>query len=113
MVQQNGTIDTTPVIYKDTQGSTTVLFNAFQVGVPDQKNNLWGFDPVNGNSASVQTGATILGALSRTVTNGVVYAAGYIYNLSTSNGQFPQVFGIRVDDLPQAERDFIIESQLM
>jgi hypothetical protein len=109
----NGRIYTNPVLYKDPFGGTTVLFNASDPGSPDVPYTLLGFDPVNGNLASLPTGVTRIGTLSRSVTNGVVYAAGWIYDLSSSAGQYPQVFAIRVDQLPQAERDFIIESQLM
>ena len=99
-------IFTTPVIYTDTQGGTTVLFGS------DEQRDLLGFDPVNGNVAAVPTGATRVYTLSRTVTNGVIYVGGSNGG-KAATGQYPQVFGIRVDQLPQAERAFIIESQLL
>ena len=116
-VEQNNQIYTTPVLYKDTQGGVTVLFGLFNLadsvlnlGVP----SLYGYDPVNGNVASVPTGATQLLVMSKDTVNGVVYAGGvYFADLFFNTGQIPQVFGIRVDELPQAERDFVIESQLL
>ena len=106
----NRAIFTTPVIYKDPQGDKTVL-----VGVLDPNTStpsLYGVDPDTGNVASVPTGATNITSLSNLTGNGVIYAAG-LFDLQAVSGAFSQVFGIRVDDLPQAERDFIIESQLM
>lgn len=103
---------TTPTLYKDTQGNVTVFFqarNADANAIP----SLYGFSPDNGNVAALPTGATTISALSPTVTHGVLYAAGVIENDATTATQFPQVFAIRVDALVQAERDFIIESQLM
>jgi hypothetical protein len=104
--QQND-IFTTPVIYNDTQGGATVLFGT------DEQQDLLGFDPANGNVAAVPTGVTRIYTLSRTVTNGVIYVGGSNGRRVTTPGQYPQVFGIRVDQLPQAERAFIIESQLL
>jgi hypothetical protein len=108
--QPNSNIYTTPVIYKDTAGGTTVLYNAFQPGDPNGA-KLMGFDPDNGNVAALPTGATTVTGLSKTATNGVVYCYGQ-FTLNTA-GLRPQAFGLRIDQLPQAERDFIIESQLM
>ena len=109
LIRQNTSIYTTPTLYKDPQGGLTVLY-----GLYDASNTLppsiYGYDPTNGNHASIPTGVTSISMLSPTVNNGVVYAGG----TGISNGQEPvQVFGIRVDGLPQALRDFIIESQLM
>jgi hypothetical protein len=103
---------TTPTLYKDAQGNVTVFFNSIiPQGSPIP--SLYGFDPDNGNFAALPTGATNVAALSKTVTHGVLYVAGFIENDISTATQFPQVFGIRVDQLVQAERDFIIESQLM
>jgi hypothetical protein len=99
-------IFTTPVIYNDTQGGATVLFGV------DTQPNLLGFDPTSGIVVAVPTGATSVYALSKSVTNGVIYVGGSNSG-ATAPGQYPQVFGIRVDQLPQAERAFIIESELM
>jgi hypothetical protein len=99
-------IFTAPVIYNGTQGNATVLF-----GVTTQQ-DLLGFDPTSGNVVAVPTGATRVYALSKSVTNGVIYIGGSNSG-ATAPGQYPQVFGIRVDQLPQAERAFIIESELM
>jgi hypothetical protein len=104
--QQNSNIFTTPVIYNDTQGGTTVLFGT------DERQDLLGFDPENGNVAAVPTGATRVYALSKSAKNGVIYVGGSNGG-QTAPGQYPQVFGVRVDQLPQAERALIIESQLL
>jgi hypothetical protein len=103
---------TTPTLYKDAQGNVTVFFNANSAdsnAIP----SLYGFSPTNGNIAALPTGATTIFALSKQVTNGVIYAAGGTENNTATASQFPQIFGIRVDALAQDERDFIIESQLM
>lgn len=103
---------TTPALYKDISGSVTVYFNAYDPGVATVQPSLLGFDPTSGIIAAVPTGATRVVALSKSVTNGVIYAAGFIDD-NQPDGSFPQIFAIRVDQLAQAERDFIIESQLM
>jgi hypothetical protein len=103
--QSNTQVLTAPVLYKDTQGGVTVLFAVY-----DPNNtlppSLYGYDPDNGNHASVPTGLTQITTLSPSVTNGVVYADGWGAGLK-------QVFGIRVDELPQVLRDFVIGSQMM
>ncbi|MDN5937683.1 MAG: hypothetical protein L0H83_03390 [Salinisphaera sp.] len=106
-------IFTTPVLYKNPQGGLTVLFGASSSGLIPmaQPPSLYGYDPKAGQHASVPTGVTYIWSLSQGVTNGVVYAAGG--GNATPDGQVSQVFCLRVDELPQALRDFIIESQLM
>jgi hypothetical protein len=99
-----------PVIYTDPKGEKTILTGLYDESATS--GSLYGFDPANGNVASIQTGVTLISALSEGVTNGVVYASGTIASLGSANG-FSQVFGIRVDALPQAQRDFVIESQMM
>jgi len=103
---QQSDIYTTPVLYKDTQGGTTVIFGV------DTQYDLLGFDPANGNVVALPTGATRVYTLSRSVTNGVIYVGGS-NNGAVAPGQYPQVFGMRVDQLPQAESAFVIESQLL
>ncbi|HKN88622.1 MAG TPA: PQQ-binding-like beta-propeller repeat protein [Nitrospiraceae bacterium] len=110
LVKQNTEVFTTPVLYKDPQGGLTVLFGVFDSSgaLPA---SLYGYDPDTRNRASLPTGVTSISTLSRSVTNGVIYAGG--------SAEFPtggnpvQVFGIRVDTLPQTLRDFVIESQMM
>ncbi|MGE0274453.1 MAG: hypothetical protein AB7G68_07895 [Nitrospiraceae bacterium] len=104
------TIFTTPVLYKDPKGGMTVLFGVYDptAALPP---SLYAYDPENHNHAAVQTGVTGVNVLSASATNGVVYAGGVLDANNTN--QIPQVFGIRVDELQQALRDFIIESQLM
>lgn len=99
-----------PVIYTDTKGGKTILTGLYDESATS--GSLYGFDPDNGNVASIQTGVTLITALSEGVTNGVVYASGTIASLGSAKG-FSQVFGLRVDALPQALRDFVIESQMM
>jgi hypothetical protein len=104
------TVQSTPVLYKDPKGGLTVLFGVFDP-TGTLPSGLWGYDPASRNVASVATGITYVDVLSPSVTNGVIWAGG---NAVVANGNVPsQVFGIRVDELPQALRDFIIESQLM
>jgi hypothetical protein len=112
-------ISTTPVLYKDPQGGVTVLCGSSPIldATTVLPPSLYGYDPKAGQHAAVPTGVTYVWNLSQGTTNGVVYAAGGGGSGSTPGGvpagQVPQVFGIRVDDLPQALRDFIIESQMM
>ncbi|MEX5219499.1 MAG: hypothetical protein NW701_16850, partial [Nitrospira sp.] len=104
------TLSTTPVLYKDPKGGLTVLFGVFD-STGTLPSALWGYDPTNHNVASIPAGITYLNVLSPTVTNGIIWAGGIV---AVTGGSLPsQVFGIRVDELPQALRDFIIESQLM
>jgi hypothetical protein len=109
-VRQNTQIFATPVLYKDPQGGLTVLFGAVDPSgaLPP---SLHGYDPDNGNHASLPTGVTFISSLSPEVANGVIYAGGT--GRSVTGGNPVQVFGIRVDALPQALRDFVIESQMM
>ena len=108
--KQMPTVRSTPVLYKDPQGGVTVLFGVFDP-TGTLPSGLWGYDPANRNIASVATGITYVNVLSPSVTNGVIWAGG---TAVVAKGDVPsQVFGIRVDELPQALRDFIIESQLM
>ena len=103
-------IQTTPVLYKDAQGDVVVLF-----GVIDTNNvspaALWAYDPQYATLSSIATGVTYLNMLSDRVENGLIYCGGYSFQSSVQRPS--QVFGIRVDDLPQSLRDFVIESQLM
>ncbi|MBV9582118.1 MAG: PQQ-binding-like beta-propeller repeat protein, partial [Chloroflexi bacterium] len=96
---------TTPVAY---QGSILC-------GVADSERpgRLVAFDPDSGNLSSLDTAQTAIAAFSRTVTNGVLYAAGTFTIGSADPTLVPQALGIRVDELVQDQRDFIVESQLM
>jgi len=109
--EQNTAINTTPVLYKDAQAGLTVLFGLYypNLGI-DNVPSLYGYDPDNGNVASVPTGITELVVMSKNVSNGVVYGGGVA---TPQDVGLPQAFGIRVDALPQLLRDFIIESQMM
>ena len=110
LVKKNTKILTAPVLYKDTQGGLTVLYGAYDPAFTLTP-GLYGYDPDNGNNVSLPTGVTYISTLTASLTSGMVYAGGLPESVSLGNPT--QVFGIRVDDLPQAERDFIIESQLM
>lgn len=106
----SASIFTQPVVYRDPTGQPTVLFGVYDVISPS--GSLFGFDPGTGNLGSIATGVTQLFALSKNAENGVVYAGGA--QSSDANVTQPsRLFGIRVDALPQALRDFIIESELM
>ena len=111
---QDFSITAAPVIYKDTQGDTTILFGAYYEILPysdPQEFLLRAFDPDTGVSAVLPIGVTRTTSLSNAVINGVLYVAGV--DGGDPAGQYAQVWGIRVDALAQATRDFIIESQLM
>jgi hypothetical protein len=105
-------IFTTPVIFKDSKGGATVFFGS--AGDASQSDdgawNLYGYDPDNGNLTLLPTGTTAFFSISPLNNNGVIYTGG---PGSTSTKSVPQVFGIRVNMLVQALRDFIIESQLL
>ena len=106
-------IFTAPILYKDPSGGVTVLYGLYAVsGNPNPPPpSLYGYDPASGRHAAVPTGVTYIWNLSQGVSNGVVFAAGG--GAPINGDQVSQVFGIRVDALPQALRDFIIESQMM
>lgn len=110
-IKSNTTIFTTPVLYKDPQSGLTALFGVFDNAGALQP-SLYGFDPDNGNSASVPTGVTTITAIVPGASNGMVYVGGSPDYANPGN-QPLQVMGIRVDELPQAARDFVIESQMM
>jgi hypothetical protein len=74
---------------------------------------LYGYDPATGNVASIPTGTTFIYAVTPSVTNGIIYAGGLRYPDYSNAPLPPQLFGIRVDELPQALRSFVLESQLM
>ena len=111
-------IRSTPVLYKDTRGDLTVMFGLSDAGsrwgsnittnTPDLA-GLYGYAPDTGNLAQLDTGTTQLTALSREDNHGVIYGAGS----RVIGTEYAQVLGIRVDELVQDERDFIIEAELM
>lgn len=101
-------IFSTPVVYRDTRGGKTVLTGVLQ---SQDEGFLYGFDPDTGNLASLVAGDTQITALSQGLSNGVLYAGGVSATVSAL--ELSQLFALRVDDLVQATRDFIIESQLM
>jgi hypothetical protein len=115
--RQVSVIFTTPILYmsNDPNGKTsneqlTVVFRLFDlIGGA----NLYGLDPTNGILASIPTSFTQITTLTHEHTNDVVYAAGALNIFGSLANQTLQVFGVRVDQLPQALRAFIIESQAM
>jgi hypothetical protein len=107
---QKGCLTTTPVIYKDPRGGATLLFGVWDFS---SEPALYGYDPATGNVASIPTGTTFIYAVTPSVTNGIIYAGGLKYPDYANAPLPPQLFGMRVDELPQALRSFVIESQLM
>lgn len=103
---------TTPVVYTDSAGATSVLFGTSGPGSTE----LWVFDPTrpagDANPVSVATGQTRVSQLSASISNGVVYAAGATY-WQGAGAAAGQVFAINIDRAVQALRDVIVESQLM
>jgi hypothetical protein len=112
-------IYTTPVVYKDPSGGATVLygiFNPIPVNPNAPQTFLYGYDPDNGNVASLATGQTSITALSHSAPNGVAYAGGVDssnYASAPTAASIPQVFGIRIDSLTQGLRDFVVDNQMM
>jgi hypothetical protein len=116
--QPNTLVRTTPVLYKDSTGDLTVFFGLSDAGnawFPNQNPDspalvgLFGYAPTTGIQGAIETGTTQLTVLSRAPSSGVIYGTGS----KILGTEFAQVFGIRVDQLVQDERDFIIEAELM
>jgi hypothetical protein len=115
-------IATTPFIYntavpasQNTGGSVTkpvVFFGITTTSYDFDWNSLYLYDPDSDNQFSIDTGSTEIAALSTSLNNGVIYAGGNSLDF-VSTPELNQMFGIRVDELVQGLRDFIIESQLM
>lgn len=105
-------IFTTPLVDRDASGNSYVVFGSFGPA----SHQVWIFNPNEpagaANPAAVDTGQTAITLLSRTVTNGVIYAAGDV-GINPNDHGSGQVFAINIDRATQALRDFIIESQLM
>ncbi|UBF30749.1 hypothetical protein K9N68_39830 (plasmid) [Kovacikia minuta CCNUW1] len=115
-------ISSTPFIYRTTVpdpenlGSAVtkpiVIFGISSPSADFDWNSLFAYVPDKDTQGSLPTGCTQIQALSTSLSNGVIYAGGNSVDyMSTSESN--QVFGIRVDELVQGLRDFIIESQLM
>lgn len=107
-----GPILTTPLVDHDASANTYVAYA--DCGPASQQ--VWIFNPNEpagaANPASLATGQTSITLLSRTVTNGVIYAAGNV-GINPNDTGSGQVFAINIDRATQALRDLIIESQLM
>jgi hypothetical protein len=117
--QPNTLIRTTPVLFRDSTDQVTVWFGLSDAGNawfpstnPDSPSlaGLYNFSVATGTVAGdIETGTTQLTALTPQTNNGVIYGVGS----KIVGTEFAQVFGIRVDQLVQDERDFIIEADLM
>jgi hypothetical protein len=103
--QPDPQILTTPLVYKDATGQTVVLVSVYYDAGPS---SLLVFDPSSGRVASIPVPDTAVTKFSKSVVNGVVYAAG-----DRATQAVPRAFAMRVDAATQALRDFIVESQLM
>jgi outer membrane protein assembly factor BamB len=91
-----------PIAVPDGQGGALLVFS----GQRNNTNAVWIYDLSSGDLAQVGTDQLL--ATQLTVDeNGVLYAAG---NPGTS---FGQVYAIRIDDVLQQERSFIVDSELM
>jgi hypothetical protein len=88
------------------EGGTLVVFSANAGGA----NSICVYDPATGNFLQVDTDHMLATQLV-VDENGILYAGGA--DPSNPNAPFGQVYAIRLDDLLQGERDFIIESELM
>ncbi|HVG98128.1 MAG TPA: hypothetical protein VNK05_14570 [Chloroflexota bacterium] len=123
--QRTGQIRTTPVVYETgllpvlpgaASGAAAAEGAVVFVGVfaSNRPPSLLTFDPSNGNVFATPTGATWLTNLSASVADGVLYAAGAASGSGPIGVTIPiQVFGVRVDEVVQGLRDFVVESVLM
>lgn len=71
--------------------------------------NLWLFDPSSGNLEQISTDLTASILTGYDAVHGMLYSAGW----NGGTGPLGQVFALRPDQALQAERSFIIESELM
>ena len=71
--------------------------------------NLWLFDPGSGNLEQISTDLTASILTGYDAVHGMLYSAGW----NGGTGPLGQVFAMRPDQALQAERSFIIESELM
>jgi hypothetical protein len=72
-------------------------------------NNLWLFDPSSGNLEQISTDLNASIITGYDAVHGLFYSAGW----NGGTGPLGQVFAMRPDQALQAERSFIIESELM
>jgi len=91
-----------PVVAPGGQGGAVIVFS----GRTGSSNSIWIYDPVTTDLVQIDTDQLLATQLA-VDTNGVLYAAG---NPGTA---FGQVYALRIDAILQAERDFIVDSELM
>ena len=88
------------------EGGTLIVFSV-NTGTA---NSVCFYDPATGNLLQLDTNHLLATQLV-VDENGILYAAGE--DPANPNTPFGQVYAIRLDDLLQGERDFIVESELM
>ena len=117
-------VATTPFIYNssvaDSQNPSNtvtqpiVIFGITSNNASFNWNSLFALDPDSKTVASlISTGSTEVATLSTNLSNGVIYAGGGAGSITKTDPIYAQIFGIRLDEVVQGLRDFIIESQLM
>ena len=98
-----------PVAAPNGAGGVLLAFSGHPAG-NSSANSIWIYEPATQNLVEVETDHLL--ATQLTVDeNGILYAAGWDPN--DPNSPFGQVYAIRIDDVLQQERFFIVESDLM
>ena len=101
-----GVIGAGPVVAETAAGALIAFGFTSQGGA----NSVCLYDPATGNLLQLDTDHLL--ATQLTVDeNGILYAAGL--DPANPNNPFGQVYAIRIDDILQQERAFIVESELM
>ncbi len=99
------TVYSTPIVVTDAKGADTVFFTR-----GDQ--NVWFFDPAEGTLFQIETAQTAIAATAYDAHHRILFGASQPIDQSTG-ALLGQVFAVRVDELIQVERAFVIESQLL
>lgn len=98
----DGSFAAGPIVAPDAKGGAAIVFS----GRKGSSNSVWIYDPTTTNLVQIDTDQLLATQLA-VDENGVLYAAG---NPGTA---FGQVYAIRIDQVMQQERSFIVDSELM
>lgn len=94
-----------PIVIRSEDPNDTTVGVYFARG----DDNLWLFDPSSGNVELISTDLNISIITGYDAVHGILYSAGW----NGGTGPLGQVFAIRPDQALQAERSFVIESELL